>query len=100
MDDSQKKRLIARLDSLDVSNLGLPPLRGLTLVKYAGSLTGHDFRVIAQVAPAVLFDLVDVDRYEAWLALCRLMPLVLRPKLINLEMYLVISLLHATNIRH
>ncbi|KAL1683704.1 hypothetical protein EV122DRAFT_200683 [Schizophyllum commune] len=88
LDDGKKKRLIARLDSLDVFELGLPPLRGQTLVQYAGSLTGHDFRVIAQVAPAVLFDLVDNNRYEAWLALCRLTPLALRPELKSLEAYL------------
>ncbi|KAL1713292.1 hypothetical protein EV715DRAFT_267348 [Schizophyllum commune] len=89
LDDGKKKRLIARLDSLDVFELGLPPLRGQTLVQYAGSLTGHDFRVIAQVAPAVLFDLVDNNRYEAWLALCRLTPLALRPELKSLEAYLL-----------
>ncbi|KAI5899310.1 uncharacterized protein SCHCODRAFT_02482378 [Schizophyllum commune H4-8] len=89
LDDGKKKKLIARLDSLDVFDLGLPPLRGQTLVQYAGSLTGHDFRVIAQVAPAVLFDLVDNNRYEAWLALCRLTPLALRPELKSLEAYLI-----------
>ena len=79
---------------LDVFELGLPPLRGQTLVQYAGSLTGHDFRVIAQVAPAVLFDLVDNNRYEAWLALCRLTPLALRPELKSLEAYLVSWYIH------
>ena len=58
MNDAQKEILTTRLSLVDVTGLGIPPLAGKTLVKYAGSLTGRDFRAIAQTAPFVLYDLV------------------------------------------
>ncbi|KAF8824027.1 hypothetical protein HHX47_DHR9000094 [Lentinula edodes] len=75
LDDHQKETLKHRLSSLDVSSMGLSPLAGETLVKYARSLTGRDFRAIAQVAPFVLYDLLPAECYEAWLALSALIPL-------------------------
>ncbi|KAI4524760.1 hypothetical protein K525DRAFT_149713, partial [Schizophyllum commune Loenen D] len=84
-----KERLKQRLSSLNVTDLGLPPLRGHNLVQWAGSLTGKDFRIIVQVAPAVLYDAVIPPIYETWLALGRLVPLIFRPAIRNLESYLV-----------
>ena len=55
----QKALLVTQLGSLDVTGLGCSKLVGQTLVQYAGSLTGRDFHAIAQVAPFVLYDLVD-----------------------------------------
>ncbi|KAJ7929641.1 hypothetical protein B0H13DRAFT_2228460 [Mycena leptocephala] len=46
--DDKKELLTTRLSSLDVSGLGISPLAGRTLVQYSGSLTGRDFRAIAQ----------------------------------------------------
>ncbi|KAI9063124.1 hypothetical protein FKP32DRAFT_1652266 [Trametes sanguinea] len=83
-----KNILKTRLDALDVSGLGIPRLRGHTLVQYAGSLVGRDFRAILQVAPAVLYDLIPAEAYEAWLALCRLAPLIFQPEIHNLSIYL------------
>ena len=87
----KKKRelLKTRLSSLDVSGLGIAPLSGETLVTYAGSLTGRDFRIISQVAPFVLYDLVPSTCYQAWLALCALVPLIWQPEINDLEPYLV-----------
>ncbi|EKM48146.1 uncharacterized protein PHACADRAFT_203180 [Phanerochaete carnosa HHB-10118-sp] len=84
-----KQTLKARLSSLNVSGLGLFDLQGSTFVQYAKSLTGRDFRVILQVAPAVLYDLVPPEAYEAWLALCPLCPLVFQPEIRELDSYLV-----------
>jgi hypothetical protein len=72
-----------------VHDLGLAPLRGETLVRYAGSLTGRDFRVVVQVAPLVLPGLIPPEAYEAWLALGRLVPLIFQPAITDLEEYLV-----------
>jgi hypothetical protein len=58
-----------RLTSFNVSALDVRPLAAKTLVKFAGSLTGRDFRVIAQVAPSVLFDIVPKTFFPAWFAL-------------------------------
>ncbi|KAJ3867820.1 hypothetical protein EV359DRAFT_33661 [Lentinula novae-zelandiae] len=88
LDDPQKETLKHRLSSLDVSSMGLSPLAGETLVKYARSLTGRDFRAIAQVAPFVLYDLLPAECYEAWLALSALIPLVWQPVILHLDTYL------------
>jgi hypothetical protein len=89
MNDAQKSILITRLSSLDVTGLGIPPLAGQTLVKYAGSLTGRDFRAIAQSAPFVLYDLVPRECYDTWLSLCSLVPLIWQPMITNLDEHLV-----------
>ncbi|KAH9950722.1 hypothetical protein B0H21DRAFT_776436 [Amylocystis lapponica] len=84
-----KETLKTRLSSLDTSGLGISPLRGHTLVQYAGSLVGRDFRAILQVGPAVLHGLIPEEAYEAWVALAHLGPLVFQPAINNLDSYLV-----------
>ncbi|KAG5652758.1 hypothetical protein H0H81_003845 [Sphagnurus paluster] len=84
----QRATLIARLSSLDTAGLGISPLSGSTLVTYAGSLTGRDFRAIAQVAPFVLYDLLDKDLLACWNALGVLVPLVWQPKIENLDAHI------------
>ena len=87
---SEGRRILkARLSSLPVDDLNLSPIDGHTLVQYAKSLTGRDFRVIVQVAPAVLYDLVPPQAYEAWLALCRLCPLIFQPEINDRDAYMV-----------
>ncbi|THV03266.1 hypothetical protein K435DRAFT_791971 [Dendrothele bispora CBS 962.96] len=80
--------LIARLSSAQVSGLNIPPLSGRTLVDYSGSLTGRDFRAIAQVAPFVLDGLIPADCLEAWTALSSLVCLVWQLEIHNVEKYL------------
>lgn len=82
---TQKALLITRLSSLDVSGLGISPLAGHTLVNYSGSLTGRDFRSIAQAAPFVVFDLVSKDCLETWVALSKLIPLVWQPEIKDID---------------
>ncbi|XP_006464096.1 hypothetical protein AGABI2DRAFT_120883 [Agaricus bisporus var. bisporus H97] len=60
INDKEKKLLVVRLNSTDVSGLGISPLAGQRLVQYAGSLTGADFCVISQVAPFVLHGLPSI----------------------------------------
>ena len=84
-----KDELRARLSSIDVRGLGCSPIRGHTFVQYAGSLVGRDFRVILQVAPAVLQGMIPDTHYEAWLALCRLAPLLFQPLISDLATYMV-----------
>ncbi|KZV90434.1 hypothetical protein EXIGLDRAFT_649329, partial [Exidia glandulosa HHB12029] len=83
-----RKELIARLDSFDTSGLGISPLRGETLVTYAGSLVGRDFRSIAQAAPFVLHGMVSAESYEAWVALSLLVPLVWQPVIDDMDAYI------------
>ncbi|KAI0362301.1 hypothetical protein OH77DRAFT_1389783, partial [Trametes cingulata] len=86
-DQRGKATLTTRLSSVDVSGLGVSRLRGHTLVHYAGSLVGRDFRVIVQVAPSVLHGLLPGPAYEAWLALSRLAPLIFQPEIEDLPEY-------------
>lgn len=87
----QKALLVTHLNSINVSGLGFSPLAGQTLVQFAGSLTGHDFHAISQVAPFVLYDLVPVECYKTWLALSALVPLIWQPVITQLELHLVCS---------
>ncbi|EJD51251.1 hypothetical protein AURDEDRAFT_159655 [Auricularia subglabra TFB-10046 SS5] len=88
--DQKQRELIARLDSFDTSGLGISPLRGHTLVTYAGSLVGRDFRAIAQAAPFVLHGgLVSADCYRAWVELAALVPLVWQPVIESMDEYIV-----------
>ncbi|KAJ3860712.1 hypothetical protein EV359DRAFT_48603, partial [Lentinula novae-zelandiae] len=68
--------LIGRLSSFNTWGLGISPLPGKTLVNYAGSLTGRDFRAIAQAAPFVLHGLLTDDQLKVWKALSALVTLV------------------------
>ncbi|KAG8696163.1 hypothetical protein FRC09_008684 [Ceratobasidium sp. 395] len=88
LNNASRGVLIARLNSLDVSGLGIAPLRGKTLVQYAGSLTGANFRDILQIAPAVLFDLLDPRLFAMWMELCRLAPIVFQPEIHNIDAYI------------
>ncbi|KZV81638.1 hypothetical protein EXIGLDRAFT_628172, partial [Exidia glandulosa HHB12029] len=83
-----RAELIARLNSFDTSGLGIPPLRGETLVTYAGSLVGRDFRAIAQSAPFVLHGLVNDDCYRAWTYLANLVPQIWQPEIVDMDAYL------------
>lgn len=84
-----KDILKTRLTSLDVQGLGLSRLRGHTMVQYAGSLTGGDFRAIVQVAPAVLYDLVPAGLLDVWNALGRMAALVYQPSIDDIDEYCV-----------
>lgn len=83
------KLLATRLTSFDVSGLGISPLAGHTLVQYSGSLTGRDFRAIAQAAPFVLYDLVSSDCLSTWVALSKLIPLVWQPEIRDIDAHVV-----------
>lgn len=88
--NAEKKELLAtRLSSFNVSGLGISPLAGHTLVQYCGSLTGRDFRAIAQVAPFVAYDLVSKDCFETWVALSKLIPLIWQPEIEDIDTHCV-----------
>ncbi|CAE6529069.1 unnamed protein product [Rhizoctonia solani] len=83
-----KEELKARINSLDVSGLNLGPLRGTTLVQYAKSLTGRDFRAIIQTGPIILHGLLPPCVFEAWLALSHVAPLAFQQEIDDMDVYL------------
>ena len=85
----QKILVTIRISSFDTEGLGLSPLSGKTLVQFAGSLTGRDFRIISQIAPFILFDVLEEHIYETWLALSLLIPLIWQPLIEDTENHLV-----------
>ena len=89
LNEEQKSALTVQLCSLDVAGLNIPPVSGKNLVKHAGSLVGRDFRVIVQVAPFVLHDLLPPFCMKAWIALCVLVPLVWQPAIYNRTQFMV-----------
>ncbi|KAE9396390.1 hypothetical protein BT96DRAFT_824723, partial [Gymnopus androsaceus JB14] len=84
-----KDLLETRISSFDVTGLETSALAGHTLVQYAGSLTGRDFRIIAQIAPFIIHDLKISDECrETWLALSRLVPLIWQPEIENINTFI------------
>ncbi|KAF8148334.1 hypothetical protein K438DRAFT_1625608, partial [Mycena galopus ATCC 62051] len=86
---TDKDVLITRLSSFNVSGLGVSPLAGHTLVNYAGSLTGRDFRIIVQAAPFVLQGLLSAEHIELWTALSAVVTLVWQPHIMDIDKYTV-----------
>ncbi|KIJ42514.1 hypothetical protein M422DRAFT_48162 [Sphaerobolus stellatus SS14] len=80
--------LMTRLESLSVGSLNASPLSGKTFVTHARSLTGGDFRLITQLAPFCLYDLVSADCYQTWVALGALVPVVWQPVIEDMNRYL------------
>jgi hypothetical protein len=86
----KKELLKTHLNLLDVSGLQIgQQLSGHTLVQYAGSLTGQDFRIITQIAPYVLYDLVPRVCFDTWVLLCNLVPLLWQPAIADIDEYIV-----------
>ena len=86
----KRELLKMRLNSLNVSGLQIEQqLSGRTLVQYAGSLTGWDFHIIAQIAPYALYDLVPRVCFDMWVSLCNLVPLLWQPMIANIDEFTV-----------
>jgi hypothetical protein len=76
------------LTCLDLSGLdpSISSLCGSTLVQYAGSLVGRDFRASCYICS---YDLLDPAIIETWSALAMLLLLVWQPQIHNMDVYLV-----------
>jgi hypothetical protein len=94
LSDEKKVVLKSRLTSMDLSGLdpSVTSLYGHTLVQYAGSLVGRDFKIIGQVAVFALYDLLDQPILDAWSALSALLPLVWMTKIENIDTHMVCQL--------
>ncbi|EIN04249.1 hypothetical protein PUNSTDRAFT_76480, partial [Punctularia strigosozonata HHB-11173 SS5] len=90
-DSEGRKKLIARINSVDSGGLSIKPPEGHILVHYAGSLVGRDFRVILEMAPFILINMIPKRAYEAWLSLVRLAPLLYQPEISDIDKYMASS---------
>lgn len=97
--NAQKDLLKTCINSLNISGLQIGQhLPRNTLVQYAGSLTGQDFHIIAQVALSVLYDLVPAESFAALVSLSNLVPLIWQPEIKDIDDYTVSSTLTTTNL--
>lgn len=79
----------ARLRSLSPDGLNVPSLLANYMCRHAGSLIGKHFKIIAQIMPFVVFDLVPEPVLNAWLVIGKLMVLLWHTEIVDLEKYLV-----------
>ncbi|TRM65621.1 hypothetical protein BD626DRAFT_628781 [Schizophyllum amplum] len=84
----QLKILKTRLSSFDVRGLGVSPLSGERLVTYGRSLTGSDFRIIAQVAPFVLQGLMKQENIDVWCALSAIVTMAWQPEIPDMDVFI------------
>ncbi|KAH8913848.1 hypothetical protein BT69DRAFT_1185133, partial [Atractiella rhizophila] len=84
----QKKLVAQRINALNTSGLESSRISGETLVEYAHSLVGKDFRVIFQVATFALDQVIGQPFFQIWVALGRLGSLVWRPRVTDKAKYL------------
>ncbi|KAH8916003.1 hypothetical protein BT69DRAFT_1340646 [Atractiella rhizophila] len=87
LSERQKILVSKRLSAADPNGLGCAAPRGETLVQYAQSLVGTDFRIIAQLAIFALYDPLSKPQLDAWIALGRLSRLLWRPSIFNINQF-------------
>lgn len=79
----------ARLHSLSSEGLNVPSLLANYMCKHAGSLIGKHFKIIAQIMPFAVFDLVPEALFIAWLLIGILVVLLWHTEIKDMEEYLV-----------
>ncbi|KAL1662140.1 hypothetical protein GGF50DRAFT_59618 [Schizophyllum commune] len=84
----QLETLKIRISSFDVRGLGVSPLSGERLVTYGRSLTGSDFRVIAQIAPFVLQGLMKQENIDVWCALSVIVTMAWQSEILDMGVYI------------
>ncbi|KAF8521356.1 hypothetical protein JB92DRAFT_2707925, partial [Gautieria morchelliformis] len=94
MSDDQKHVVSYCLSSIDTAGLALRTSRMNVrmYVQHAGSLVGHDFCMVVQIALFTLYDILPPSAYAAWHALIGLVPLVWQPEIEDLTEYTVCAL--------
>lgn len=85
---AQHFKLHAQWASFDTSGLSCAPVRPVTMVQYARSLVGKEFRVVLQAAPYILFDYIFQDHRELWTLLSHLCCYIFQPQISNKAVYL------------
>lgn len=86
--ESQHEELRGRWQSFNTSGLNIPPVKPETMVKYAQSLVGKEFRVVLQGAAFVLFPFLDERERHLWTMLGHLSSYIFQTKILDKAQYL------------
>lgn len=84
----QHQQLYAQWASFDTSGLYCPPIQPVTMVQYARSLVGKEFRVVLQAAPFVLFQYISSEHRVLWTLLAHLASYIFQHEISNKSEYL------------
>lgn len=85
---SQHQELRGRWQSFDISGLNVAPVQPETMVKYANSLVGKEFRVVLQAAAFVLFPFLDEKERQLWITLGHLSSYIFQTQIMDKSQYL------------
>jgi hypothetical protein len=80
---------LADLGSINVEGLDIPKLRPTTMVRYAASLVGRQYKEVVQTVPFHVHKYVGVMHGALWRAIGPLCALLWYPVIKDMETYLV-----------
>lgn len=81
----------ARLNSIQCEGLSIPKIPADDMCKYSGSLIGKHFKMLAQVMPYIVYDLVPKDVLNTWNVLGNLVVLLWHTDIKYMNEYCVSS---------
>jgi hypothetical protein len=89
--EQQKKveLLESRLRSVNTSGLAFASIHAEYICQFRGVLIGKHFKILVQVMPFVIYDLVSADLLNVWLLLGELVVMLWQTSIDDLEVYLV-----------
>ncbi|KAH8926428.1 hypothetical protein BT69DRAFT_1348041 [Atractiella rhizophila] len=87
LSNEQKTKVAQRLSACDTSGLDFGDVNGDSLIQFARSLVGKDFKIIMQIGLFALHDCLDPFQLDVWRTLTQLGRLLWRPVIHNLQVY-------------
>ncbi|KLO11010.1 hypothetical protein SCHPADRAFT_930212 [Schizopora paradoxa] len=87
--DAQNKLPLfqARLASVEIDGLNIPPLRPQYLIQHRGSLIGRNFKQLMQLLVFVLHDLTSVEIRQLWVTAGSMAAILWYPEIKNVTAY-------------
>ena len=92
----QMMLLQMQLASLDTSNLGSYSFNAEYICTYKGALIGKHFKILAQVMPFIVYDMVPQAVLNGWITIGRLVVLLWHVRILDVEEYIA-HLTHVIN---
>lgn len=91
LSETDKATVERRTVAFNIAGLGIDKINPKQLVRYHGSLVGKDFRVVAQMAPFVLYGLPSLKDalYKAFIYLQQFCALAFAPYIDDMDIYIV-----------